>query len=164
MQRFMIFICAAVTVVLVLFGCDVKNNQVTENNGDDSYVASNYAATCVQSGGSLDVEIPWVGDHRTPVYDEPRGFKTGTQIWCVVHSNCEGPAYLRTGTVIAEAGPYVVVAPPKHGSWDDPEDLMFTLTVWTKFEGQCLDLFHGGDCYLSEEEAQAIADAENCKE
>lgn len=150
---------AAVTVGLILAGCGADFENPVPPVMHDEAVAETVALT-VPMETEPAVMLPWVGEHRTPMVEYPRGYEVGTRVWIVRHNGCEMPAEVRERVVLAEHGPYVIVFAPEL-SGDTLKDQAAILLTQSELVGPCLEFYNSGDCYLSPEEAWAVAEGEN---
>lgn len=147
---------AAVAAGLMLTGCGAErfqNPEPTERQG--AAIVETVTATAEPAA-----MLPWVGEHRTPVVEYPRGYAVGDRVWIVRHSGCETPAEVRERVVLAEYGPYVIVFAPELAD-DDLKEQAAILLTQSELVGPCLEVYNAGDAYTSPDAAQAVAAHEN---
>lgn len=150
---------AAVAAGLILAGCGADFENPVPPVVQDEAVVETVALT-VPMETEPAAMLPWVGEHRTPLVEHPRGYEVGTRVWIVRHNGCEMPAEVRERIVLAECGPYVIVFAPELAD-DDLKEQAAILLTQSELVGPCLELYNSGDAYRSQKEAQAVAEGEN---
>lgn len=94
---------------------------------------------------------------------EPAGerFRFGQEVWSVRHSEGDGTAYIVRYAVVAQEGELIAVAPWFTGDAAELREAM-TYAAGAPLDGEpYIYLVTEDNCYLDQEEAQAVADEEN---